>query len=791
MDGMSDTSLTDRDVPSHSYLINRDTTVTSLNNRDKKLKSLTDRDTELVKYTPSTGQGEQGGRCLTPTHSDASHWQIGNTHIDIPQWIQMDAETNLKDMMQDEQLLVSNLNFSALHYRANNFRAGSLTHYIANWECLTSDREIIPIIKYGLKLKIVDYIHPREGIQYHHSQKEHQVIDRELPKMLQKGIITKTSHNTGDYFSPIFMREKSNGKCRIILNLKQLNKNIDTKHFKMESIRNVKHMIRRNCWMASVDLKDAYYSIHIHPKHCKFLKFLWEGSFYGYTCLPNGYSDAMRIFKKVLKPVYGFLRMRGFQSVTYVDDNFLQGDVWQDCQDNINATTNVLTCLGYTIHMEKSILEPRQEIEFLGFVVNSIHMTIALTYKKKDKIKTLCTKVLDDPEPTIRLVAKLIGNLVATEEAFPLAPFHYRPIEMNKIEALEQCNGDYDRPMTLNREAHEQILWWSTHIIELVSPIRIPRVDMIIHTDASEQGWGAVFNGVTANGRWTEEDLTPMNINFLEIMAAKFAILSFCKEYTPKHIRIMTDNTTTESHINHQGGTSSPRCNAVAREIWEWAEHHDVWLSAAYIPGTLNIDADEQSREFDDATEWSISDFIFNEIVQMWGAPDIDLFASRINTKTPSYISWKPDPNSVAINAFTVPWDYSLIYCFPPFSIIWRMLEKIRRDQAEALVVVPLWPTQSWFPCLMSMITDHPMVFSAIHLLLPNKPKAKHPLHYKLKLAAMRLSGDPSQNMTFVRMLKTSSWHHGGHRHERDMHQQLKNGFRFLSQKTLIPFIHL
>ena len=80
------------------------------------------------------------------------------------------------------------------------------------------------------------------------------------------------------------------------------------------------------------------------------------------------FSDAIRIFNKVLKPAYGFLRMRGFQSVSYVDDNFLQGDVWRDCQDNINATTNVLTCLGYTIHMEKSILEPRQEIEFLGFV---------------------------------------------------------------------------------------------------------------------------------------------------------------------------------------------------------------------------------------------------------------------------------------------------------------------------------------------------------------------------------------------------------------------------------------
>ena len=195
--------------------------------------------------------------------------------------------------------------------------------------------------------------------------------------MLRKGIITKTCLNPGDYFSPIFLREKSNGESRIILNLKELNKNINTKHFKMESIRNVKHMIRKNCWMASVDLKDAYYSIPIHPKHCKFLKFLWEGSYYGYTCLPNGYSDAMRIFTKLLKPIYGRLRMMGFQSVAYVDDNFLQGDDWMDCQNNICATVNSLTSLGYTIHCVKSILDPTQEIEFLGFILNSKDMTIA------------------------------------------------------------------------------------------------------------------------------------------------------------------------------------------------------------------------------------------------------------------------------------------------------------------------------------------------------------------------------------------------------------------------------
>ena len=110
--------------------------------------------------------------------------------------------------------------------------------------------------------------------------------------------------------------------------------------------------------------------------------------------------------------------------------------------------------------------------------------------------------------------------------------------------------------------------------MDLKSRIHRPPVDLIIYTDASGEGWGATCNRVTANGRWTEQDLEPYNINYLGMSVARFGILSFCKQIIPQHIRIMTDNKTTVSHINHQGGTGSERCNQVARELWLWAEEH-------------------------------------------------------------------------------------------------------------------------------------------------------------------------------------------------------------------------
>ena len=55
----------------------------------------------------------------------------------------------------------------------------------------------------------------------------------------------------------------------MILNLKKLNKYTDFKHFKMESLQNVLHMVKSGVWMASVDLKDAYYSVLIHEEYQK------------------------------------------------------------------------------------------------------------------------------------------------------------------------------------------------------------------------------------------------------------------------------------------------------------------------------------------------------------------------------------------------------------------------------------------------------------------------------------------------------------------------------------------
>ena len=123
--------------------------------------------------------------------------------------------------------------------------------------------------------------------------------------------------------------------------------------------------------------------------------------------------------------------------------------------------------------------------------------------------------------------------------------------------------------------------------------------------------------------------------------------------------------------------------------------------------------------------------------------PTMDCFASRINTQLETYTSLQPDPYATSIDAFSYNWNSYKCYVFPPFSLIPRVLQKIRVDQATVLCVFPQWPTQPWWPILQRMTAKKPMDIkpSPQNLVLPNHPHDAHPLHRKLHLIACVLSG--------------------------------------------------
>lgn len=125
------------------------------------------------------------------------------------------------------------------------------------------------------------------------------------------------------------------------------------------------------------------------PSHREYLRFCFDGVFYKYTCLPNGLACAPCIFTEPLNPAYATLRSMGHLNSGYIDDSYLQGETSAECHRNVIDTIMLLTNLGFRIHSEKSVFIPSQKLTFLGFVLDSIAMTVTPMGEKVQQIVCL------------------------------------------------------------------------------------------------------------------------------------------------------------------------------------------------------------------------------------------------------------------------------------------------------------------------------------------------------------------------------------------------------------------
>lgn len=678
------------------------------------------------------------------------HSEIGcdNSLDELPDWF--------KHFVQET--------ISNAKHEVNNFEAGRIQKFFDNWCNLTSDPYILDMVK-GYKIQfesIATQLQEQNQIQF--SDVEAESVQQEIEKLLSKGVIVLCDTVPDDAFiSNIFVRPKSDGTYRMILNLSKLNPHIVYAHFKMDSLQSVIQMMTPMCFMASCDIKDAYYSVGVTLSDQKYLVFKWRGNYYQYTCFPNGLASAPRDFTKLLKPALSTLRKQGHQSVAYIDDFYLQGNSKVECMKNVEATVNLLTSLGFVIHPEKSVLVPRQQINFLGFILDSRSMTVSLPAEKETRIIDLCNQLIALKRPIIRFTAQVIGTLISVFPAVPMGPMHYRQLELDKSYALKQNYGNFDAKMKLSDASLSELRWWTLYIRKSESSINKPKPHKTITSDASNAGFG-FWSGHKDNGgqgQW-KDDEKELDINCKELLAVFYGLKALCRDDRNIHIRIMSDNKMTVAYIRDMGGIHSRFGDKIAKDIWNWCVERNIWISSAHIPGIINTEADIRSRKFDSETEWMLNPAMFKRIKHMFPINDssIDLFATRINTQLPVFMSWKPDPDACTIDSFTADWGkLAYFYAFPPFSIIGRVLQKVIQDQAIGLIVVPRWETQPWFPTLMKMIIGKPLIFPPTDdlLILPNQAGKVHSLHKKLSLMACSISGKATLDKDTVR--KQSTWH--------------------------------
>ena len=153
-------------------------------------------------------------------------------------------------------------------------------------------------------------------------------------------------------------------------------------------------------------------------------------------------------------------------------------------------------------------------------------------------------------------------------------------------------------------------------------------------------------------------------------------------------------------------------------------------------------------------------------------------------------MSDKPDPKAVAVDALQQNWTHKFTYAFPPFNIIARTLKKVQAHRSSMIIITPTWNTQPFYPLLLQMVTQEPIMLPKSNNLLLDPAGNQHPLvtEGNLRLAAWLISGNPSKQKEFHSRLPSSSKMHDQQALYHLMKQPGRNLIAGVAKEKLIRF---
>lgn len=145
------------------------------------------------------------------------------------------------------------------------------------------------------------------------------------------------------------------------------------------SIEDATKLMPPNAWLAKLDLKSAYRSVHIHDScfHLTGLQWLFKNravtTYLKDVRLPFGASKSCHIFQRLSDSITRMMARRGFITVGYLDDFLVLAKSQAECKLALDCLSALLVELGFTINVPKSVA-PCQELVFLGICINTINL---------------------------------------------------------------------------------------------------------------------------------------------------------------------------------------------------------------------------------------------------------------------------------------------------------------------------------------------------------------------------------------------------------------------------------
>ena len=283
--------------------------------------------------------------------------------------------------------------------------------------------------KVGLKVKGLDNHYWEDNNKS--AKQESEFIKKKVGEYVSQGVV-EVCKTPPRYINPLSVVKKliykSNTiKKRLVIDVsRNLNLLVDKIPSKPDELSHAEQMFEKDMWAATLDLKGMYHHAFLQDETAELFGFRVPNAkggstFYRYKALPFGFKNAGALMARLTGPLIRYIRSLGIYVNLYIDDFLIVDPSQADLVKKTEIVKQVFRLAGWTFESQKSMSDPAQIVEYLGFVINFKEFTYSISQEKRQHIKEqikdlLSVNQVQGQVPT-RQLAECLGKLASVRKA--------------------------------------------------------------------------------------------------------------------------------------------------------------------------------------------------------------------------------------------------------------------------------------------------------------------------------------------------------------------------------------
>ena len=159
--------------------------------------------------------------------------------------------------------------------------------------------------------------------------------------------------------------------------------------------------------------------------------------------------------------------MRRVRLILYLDDILIINSSRLGVASNFKLLVKTLQMVGFVLNWVKMVVTPCQQIEFLGLLINSLTLTLALKTSTVSKAVDTFNRAFNSHSISLKDIASILGLFSWVISSIPFAQAHYRSLQMQYLNSSKLARGIIKTKLILDSDSRSDLGWWVTNLAQV------------------------------------------------------------------------------------------------------------------------------------------------------------------------------------------------------------------------------------------------------------------------------------------------------------------------------------